>query len=177
MNAGLEEVANAVNAGLPAEGEETDEDTPQRVEISEGAVIRSRPGNSTPFVFRDEDVLKIAFDTTRPLDPTVKIEDIPLPAKSFHAAAPKSLSVVVGRVSKLLPLTAEDFAVSYDQLKSSLMQLEATEIENFEYPFRYENLRRRHNYTDLTGRQSSVDTAPAATEDEQTENSEEAGDA
>lgn len=172
VNAGIEEVANAVNAGLPEPGEETDTDTPSRVEIAEGATIRSRVAQSTPVVFRDEDVLKIAFDTSRKLDPTVKLEDVPLPDKTFHAAAPKSLSVVVGRVSKLLPLTAEDFAVSYDQLKSSLMQLEASDVENFEYPYTYENLIKRHNYKDLSGRTISSGTAPAATEESDSDESE-----
>jgi hypothetical protein len=169
VNAGLEEVANAVNAGLPESGEATDENTPSRVEIANGATIRSRIAQSTPFVFRDEDVLAVAFDATRPLDPTVKIEDMPLPAKTFHAAAPKALSVVVGRVSKLLPLTAEDFAVSYDQLKSSLMQLEASEIDTFEYPYTYENLKKRHNFIDLTSRQSSENPAPVSDVDSSTD--------
>jgi len=176
INAGLEEVANAVNAGLPEAGEATDENTPRRVEIIEGTTIRSRVAQSTPFVFRDDAVLAIAFDTTRPLDPTIKIEDVPLPAKTFHAAAPKSLSVVVGRVSKLLPLTSEDFAVSFDLLKSSLMQFEVAKLEDPQYPFTYENLKRRHNFTDRTTSRQIEETVEDAPTDDAEANAETDGD-
>ncbi|GAB5496116.1 MAG: hypothetical protein Phyf2KO_11960 [Phycisphaerales bacterium] len=152
VNAGLEAVADAVNAGLPEPGEETDENTPPRVNIREGAVIRSRVGQSTPSVFRDEDVLTVAFETSRKLDPTVKIEDVALPDRTYSSEAPKSLAVVVGRISGLQPLTAESFATSYDQVKSTLTQLEVVDLELREFPYSYENLKKRHNFVDTSGR-------------------------
>ena len=90
INAGLEDVVESVNAGLPPEDEVTVGETPERVSIREKVTLISRVGQSTPPVFRDEDVLKAAFDVSKPLDPTKKIEDIPLPERTFSVPAPKS---------------------------------------------------------------------------------------
>lgn len=161
INAGLEEVVEAVNAGLPAEGEATvGEDTPARVSIIEGVVLRSRVGQGTPPVFTDEDVLSAALEVAEPLDPTMKIEDIPLPDRTFAAPAPKALSVVVGRVSGLLPLTQEDFALGYNQLSSVLTQLEVEALGEVDNPYTFERLKARHNWVNKDKRrQATVDDA------------------
>ncbi len=173
LNAGLEAVADAVNAGLPEPDEETDENTPPRVTIREGAVIRSRAGQSTPSVFRDEAVLAVAFDTSRELNPTIKIEDIALPDRTYSTEAPKSLAVVVGRISSLQPLTAESFATSYDQVKSTLTQLEVVDLEDRQFPYSYENLKKRHNFVDTSGRLvEEVASQPETPEADDSETSE-----
>lgn len=184
-SAGLEAVQEAVNAGLPEPDEEGAEDAPARVQVRESVTLRSRVGQTTPAVFRDEDVLKAAYDVSRPLDPTRDIESVPLAERTFHAPAPKSLAVVVGHVDGLAPLTAESFASSYDQLKSMLTQLEVIEIEERAYPFSYENLLNRHNFEDLSGRlvasrgdaSTPADSAPADDDDGESEEGDDEADA
>lgn len=139
INAGLDEVVSAVNAGLS-------EESTERVLVLP-AVLRSRVGQGTPSIFTDEDVLGAALDVSRPLDPTRKIEDIPLPDRTFAAPAPKSLAVVVGRVAELLPLTREDFATNYNEISSVLTQLEITDHSQVDNPFTYERLKQRHAWT------------------------------
>lgn len=146
INAGLEEVVDAVNAGLPAEGEEPEGTASLRVRISENALLRSRAGQGTPPIFGDEDVLRAALDVAEPLDPTVRVEDIPLPDRTFAVPAPKALSVVIGRVSELQPLTQEDFAIAYNQLSSVLTQLEVDALGAVDNPFTYQRLIERHNW-------------------------------
>ncbi len=157
INAGLEEVVEAVNAGLPSEDEVTVGETPERVSIREGVTLINRVGQSTPPVFQDESVLKAAFDVAKPLDPTRKIEDIALPERTFAVPAPKSLAVVVGRISGLQPLTREDFAMGYNQYSSIITQLEVNELETVENPFSYEVLKRRHNWVNKDPRRSGDD--------------------
>ncbi len=154
INAGLEQVVEAVNAGLPSEDEATVGETPDRVSITEGATILNRIGQATPPVFRDEDVLEAVFAVSRPLDPTKKIEDVALPERTFATPAPKSLAVVVGRIAGLEPLTREDFASGYAQLSSIITQLEVNELESNDNPFTYERLKARHNWVDKDPRRS-----------------------
>ena len=167
INAGLEAVVESVNAGLPSEDEITvgDDGTPDRVSIAEGVTLRSRVGQGTPMVFRDESVLTSAIEVSKPLDPTRKIEDIPLPERTFAVPAPKSLSVVVGRVSELMPLTQEDFAVGYNQISSLLTQLEVNALEGDFNPFSYEQLKKRHSWVDKRPRRGSDDADEEDTEE------------
>jgi len=139
INAGLSEVVSAVNAGLADE-------SPDRVMIL-GALLRSRAGQGTPPVFQDEDVLSAALEVTRPLDPTRKIEDIPLSDRTFASPAPKSLAIVIGAAAELLPLTREDFATNYNEISSVLTQLEITEHSQIDNPFTFERLKQRHAWT------------------------------
>jgi len=154
INAGLEQVVEAVNAGLPSEDEATVGETPDRVSITEGATILNRIGQATPPVFRDENVLETVFAVSRPLDPTKKIDDVALPERTFATPAPKSLAVVVGRIAGLEPLTREDFASGYAQLSSIITQLEVNELESNDNPFTYERLKARHNWVDKDSRRS-----------------------
>lgn len=155
INAGLEEVVEAVNAGLPEDSEDP-ESVSNRVSITEGVTLRSRVGQATPPIFRDEDVLGAVTTVAKPLDPTRKIEDIPLPERTFAAPAPKSLAVVVGRVSGLMPLTKEDFATGYGQIASLLTQLEVSDLEDApEDPFSFENLKKRHGWVNRDPRRQS----------------------
>ncbi len=149
INAGLEEVAEAVNAGLPSVEEKAESDeASQRVSIVSGVTLRSRVGQATPQVFRDESVLASAIEVSKPLDPTRKVEDIALPERTFAVPAPKSLAVVVGRISGLMPLTREDFASGYTQVSSLLTQLEVNELEGEINPFSFEQLKARHGWVD-----------------------------
>ncbi len=167
INAGLEAVVESVNAGLPSEDEVTvgDDATPDRVSITAGVTLRSRAGQGTPLVFRDESVLAAAIEVSKPLDPTRQIEDIPLPERTFAAPAPKSLSVVVGRVTELMPLTQEDFALGYNQISSLLTQLEVNALDGDFNPFSYEQLKQRHGWVDKRPRRGS-DGAEAADEED-----------
>ena len=157
INAGLEEVVESVNAGLPAESDATVGETPERVSIREGVTLISRVGQATPPVFRDENVLDAAFAVAKPLDPTKRIEDIALPERTFAVPAPKSLAVVVGRISGLEPLTREDFAMGYNQYSSIITQLEVNELESVENPFTFENLKKRHNWVNKDRRSGGDD--------------------
>jgi len=146
INSGLDDVVAMLNAGLPDDTNITVGDFPDRISITDGVTLRSRIGRSTPAIFQDQAVLDSAFGISKSIDPTLKIEDVPLPDRTYIVPAPKSLAVVVGRIDSVQPLTQEDFATGYNDIANTLLTLEITDLGVTDDPFTLERLEARHNF-------------------------------
>ncbi|HED53675.1 MAG TPA: hypothetical protein ENJ00_05680 [Phycisphaerales bacterium] len=146
INSGLDDVVAMLNAGLPDDTSATVGDFPDRISITDGVTLRSRIGRGTPPIFQDQTVLDSAFEISKSINPTLRIEDVPLPDRTYVVPAPKSLAVVVGRIDKVVPLTREDFAIGYNDIANTLLQLELTDLGVTDNPFSLERLMARHNF-------------------------------
>lgn len=93
------------------------------------------------------DVVKIAMDTARKIDPSQKVDALTAPERTFFIAPAGRLTVMLGQVTEFRPLALEDFRQLAPTIASGLRSREAEAVMRTESSNEY--LVKRLGVTDL----------------------------
>lgn len=116
--------------------------------VQPSVVIRRTGANSPSLALRDPDLSVSLVDQAYRLDPLQPLEDQPAEYAAIAGSSPLALSVVVGKVTSLQPLTDELYRLQRGQIAQTLMQRDL-QTEGVPPVFSLERLMERHGYVSM----------------------------
>lgn len=117
---------------------------PQTIRASPSAVVQARSSQPIPAINAEpfRDAVMAVFDG---LDPLVEVEQAPLESRTISVPIPGTLTLAVGTVNAITPLTAEMYRNLADRLDYELRLRELQEFLSTGNPFSFEAMGRRLN--------------------------------
>jgi hypothetical protein len=138
LTAAAVELFNAIGTTLEAPTPRTVSVNPEVVATG-GFQSQAIPTlNAEPF----RDAVMGVYDS---LDPLVEVEQTPREERTVAVAIPSTLTLAVGTVTGITPLTVETYRSQADNLDLMLRSGELTEILRASYPFSFEAMSQRMN--------------------------------
>lgn len=167
-----EAAANAAQNGLTASavelmtsiGAEGEAPTPQTIRVSPSAVT-STAGFQPQAIpqLNTERFRNAVMDVFDSLDPLVLIDETPMPDRTLAIPVPGTLTLAVGTVNRITPLTVEAYRQQADQLDMMLRLDELRAALPAGNPFSFEAMSRRVNLR-VIGRDGQEQATEAQTE-------------
>ena len=152
---GLTSAAVELMTAIGATGEAP---TPETVRVSPSAVTTAAGFQPRPIPeLNTEDFRDAAMVVFDRLDPFVLIDETPLPDRTIGVPIPSTLTLAVGTVNRITPLTVEVYRQQADQLDMMLRLDELRAALPSGNPFSFEAMSNRMNL-EILGRDGEVQT-------------------
>jgi hypothetical protein len=138
--AGLDAMAEAMNAGLP-------EASPERIAVQRDVRLTSVPTQGMPPSVARPEILDEIFAVAGPLDPTIDHSGTPTQGRAFLVRHPALRVAVVGTIDRLEPLTIENYRFQAQSLEGESVNRELQAATDAQRPFTLDSLKARHGWT------------------------------
>lgn len=153
---GLESFAESFGTFVPTSTIEGFEPQPRpRVSVVEDARVTQEGTANLGLIENNEAVIEAVLNAARDIDPRTPIEEVPIERRVVVAPVPGSLSVLVGRIERIEPLTRELLPIYARAARQRYLR----EIfpPGMPVPFQYEVLKQRHG---LVMKEQDDETVP-----------------
>lgn len=155
IDMGEDEGVQAVADSFPASG---GVETGAALVVQQGSVRRD--GADDPIIDTEELRARV-FELSSAIDPLRPVEEIPGVQRTFGLTLPKSRSVVVGRITRVVPTTNETFRRDVERYVVAPMLMDAhVAASEAGLPFDLGPLRKRMEYVPKAGESSNEEEEP-----------------